>query len=78
MLRFMSAVEEQAGHSRFPSLMLLQSRQRTARFMGIIACFKCAFMVISPDIENVIPAVELRLLARKWDKSWDEGLGNRD
>ena len=29
-LRFISAREEQAGHSRLASLMLLQSRQRTA------------------------------------------------
>jgi|KBSMisStaDraftv2_1062788.scaffolds.fasta_scaffold08789_3 hypothetical protein len=45
-LRFRRAREEQAGHSRLASLMLLQSRQSTAWLRGIIVFFNFAVMML--------------------------------
>lgn len=42
----MRAWEVQAGHSRLASLMLLQSRQRTAWFKEIVVDFIRAFMIV--------------------------------
>ena len=47
VLRFMSAREEQAGHSWLASLMLLQSRQRTAWLRGTMVLFILAFMAFN-------------------------------
>jgi len=44
--RFMRAREEQKGHSRLPSLMLLQSRQSTAWLRGIIAFLTFVIMMV--------------------------------
>jgi len=64
--RFMRALEEHAGHSRLASLMLLQSRQRTAWFKGMVDFFMSAVIVCGPVAWKPSGGGELRFLTRRW------------